>query len=93
MGDKNAWNYAFETLSNTLEENGADVWRMDSNLPADTMSAAFDLLDSKSPNRRGIGMLKHAEGVLKLWDALKQKYPQMQFDNCRFPMLADRRRG
>lgn len=82
LGDKNAWNYAFETLSNTLEENGADVWRMDSNLPADTMSAAFDLLDSKSPNRRGIGMLKHAEGVLKLWDALKQKYPQMQFDNC-----------
>ena len=82
LGDKDAWNYAFETLSNTLEENGADVWRMDSNLPADTMSAAFDLLDSKSPNRRGIGMLKHAEGVLKLWDALKQKYPQMQFDNC-----------
>ena len=82
LGDKNAWNYAFETLSNTLEENGADVWRMDSNLPADTMSAAFDLLDSKSPDRRGIGMLKHAEGVLKLWAALKQKYPQMQFDNC-----------
>ena len=82
LGDKNAWNYAFETLCNALEENGADVWRMDSNLPNDAMRAAFDLLDSKSPNRRGIGMLKHAAGVLKLWDALKLKYPQMQFDNC-----------
>lgn len=82
LGNKNAWSYAFETLCNALEENGADVWRMDSNLPSDTMHAAFAALDSKSPNRRGIGMLKHAEGVLKLWDALKQKYPRMQFDNC-----------
>ena len=82
LGDKNAWNYAFETLCNVLEENGADVWRMDSNLPSDTMHAAFAKLDSKSPNRRGIGMLKHSKGVLKLWDSLKQKYPQMQFDNC-----------
>ena len=82
LGDKNAWDYAFKTLCNSLEENGANVWRMDSNLPSDTMQSAFAMLDSKSPNRKGVGMLKHAEGVLKLWDALKQKYPQMQFDNC-----------
>ena len=82
LGDENAWNYAFKTLCSALEENGANVWRMDSNLHTDSMSAAFAQLDSKSPDRRGIGMLKHAEGVLKLWDALKQKYPQMQFDNC-----------
>ncbi len=81
LGNERAWKYAFETLCKTIEENGVDIWRIDSDYHVD-FASAWRTLDSQNPDRVGIGEAKHVEGFYKLWDELKKRYPKMQFDNC-----------
>jgi len=81
LGNPMAWRLAFDILCKAIEENGVDVWRIDSNLgPA--LGLAFDSLDAENPDRVGLANAKHVEGLYRLWDELKKKYPKMQFDNC-----------
>ncbi len=81
LGNPKSWEYAFETLCKIIDENGVDIWRIDSNYHVD-IGGAWRALDAQNPDRVGIGEAKHVEGFYKLWDELKKRYPKMQFDNC-----------
>ncbi len=81
LGCDEGWKLAFETLCSAIEENGVDVWRIDSNLGT-RIGEAFANADSKAPDRVGLAAAKHAEGLYRLYDELRKKYPSLQIDNC-----------
>ncbi len=77
LGDDNAWQYCFDTLSEIIENLGVDFYRQDFN---------FDPLNSwrsnDGENRHGISEIKHIVGMYKLWDSLLEKFPTLCIDNC-----------
>ena len=81
LGSNEGWKLAFDTVSSAIEEHGVDVWRIDSNFGG-SLGAAFDLADERNPDRVGLAAAKHAEGLFRLYDDLRKKYPSLQIDNC-----------
>lgn len=77
LGDDNAWNYCFDTLSNLIDELKIDCYRQDFN---------FSPLDywryNDEVDRQGISEIKHINGMYKLWDSLLKKFPNLIIDNC-----------
>ncbi len=77
LGNKDAWQYCFDTLSEIIEELSVDFYRQDFN---------FDPLNwwrsNDEENRHGISEIKHIMGLYKLWDCLLEKFPNLCIDNC-----------
>ena len=77
LGNENAWNYCFETLSAFIEDLNLDCYRQDFNFSPLEYWRKNDVDD-----RKGISEIKHINGMYKLWDALLSKFPGLLIDNC-----------
>lgn len=77
LGNPEAWEYCFNTLSDLIERLGIDYYRQDFN---------FNPLgfwrQNDAPDRKGITEIKHIGGLYRLWDALLEKFPHLMIDNC-----------
>ena len=77
LGSAAAWQWAFDTLSKVIRENGVDIYRQDFNLDPASVWAASD-----DPGRRGVSEIRHISGLYRLWDALRAEFPNLLIDNC-----------
>lgn len=77
LGDKDAWEYCFNTISKLIEEIKIDCYRQDSNIRPLEYWRGNDEED-----RKGISEIKHINGLYMLWDRLLEKFPGLLIDNC-----------
>ena len=77
LGDPEAWNYCFETLSALIEKLHIDCYRQDFN----TCPLVF-WQKNDAADRKGITEIKHISGLYRLWDALLERFPHLIIDNC-----------
>ncbi len=77
LGNDQAWQYCFNTLSNVIETLGVDFYRQDFNFDPLNLWRSYD-----EENRNGITEIKHIMGLYKLWDSLLEKFPNLCIDNC-----------
>ncbi|MCR5485228.1 MAG: alpha-galactosidase [Clostridiales bacterium] len=77
LGNEEAFNYAYETLSNIIETFSLSCLRQDFN---------FDPLDwwreNDEEGRSGITEIGHVTGLYRLWDALLERFPGLIIDDC-----------
>ncbi len=78
LGKPEARQWAFDTLSKIIDENGVDLYREDFNF----MSTLEALRQADAPGRRGMEEMRWVEGFYRLWDDLLQKFPRLIIDNC-----------
>ncbi|MBE6890455.1 MAG: hypothetical protein E7481_00355 [Ruminococcaceae bacterium] len=77
LGNPDAWQYCFDTVSGMIEDIGIDCFRVDFNFnPLDYWKIGED------DDRKGINEIKYVNGLYKLWDALLEKFPHLLIDNC-----------
>ncbi len=77
LGNPEAWQYCFDTLSELIERLHVSCYRQDFNLSPLPLWRQHDTAD-----RRGITEIKHIMGLYRLWDALLARFPQLIIDNC-----------
>lgn len=77
LGNQEAWEYCFETLSKLIEELHIDCYRQDFNF-----SPLAYWRKNDDPDRKGITEIKHINGLYLLWDKLLEKFPHLIIDNC-----------
>lgn len=77
LGNEDAWNYCFNTLSEMIERLKISVYRQDFNFSPLPYWRRNDAED-----RRGITEIKHINGLYRLWDALLERFPYLLIDNC-----------
>ena len=77
LGNEDAWQYCYQTLSNLIEQIGVDGYRQDFN-----MSPLSYWRKNDSEHRNGIKEIKHIDGLYRLWDALLDRFPNLLIDNC-----------
>ncbi len=77
LGNEEAWNYCYETLSGLIESIGIDCYRQDFN-----MNPLAYWRQKDAPDRKGISEIKHINGLYRLWDALLERFPSLIIDNC-----------
>ncbi len=77
LGDNEAWQHCFDTLSTIIERLNISVYRQDFNFHPIAYWRQNDTSD-----RRGITEIKHINGLYRLWDALLAKFPYLLIDNC-----------
>lgn len=77
LGNPDAWEYCFQTLSDLIEELHIDCYRQDFNFSPLPYWRKNDAAD-----RKGITEIKHINGMYRLWDALLEKFPHLIIDNC-----------
>ena len=77
LGNEEAWEYCFETLSRLIEELNIDCYRQDFNFQPLACWRKND-----DPDRKGITEIKHINGLYRLWDELLKKFPHLIIDNC-----------
>jgi alpha-galactosidase len=77
LGDEEAWEYCFETLSKLIEELNIDCYRQDFNF-----SPLNYWRKNDDPDRKGITEIKHINGMYRLWDELLKKFPHLIIDDC-----------
>lgn len=77
LGNEDAFNYCFNTLSRLIEDIGIDCYRQDFNFSPLPYWRKKDTED-----RKGITEIKHIMGMYRLWDALLEKFPNLIIDNC-----------
>ncbi len=77
LGDPEAWQWLYDTLSNFIRDNGIDNFRQDFN---------FDPLPywlyNDRENRVGMTEIRYVNGFYRLWDTLRAAFPGMFIDNC-----------
>ena len=77
LGNEEAWQYCFDTLSTMIEDIGIDGYRQDFNFSPLPYWRKNDV-----ENRRAITEIYHINGLYRLWDALLSKFPHLLIDNC-----------
>ena len=77
LGDDNAWQYCFDTVSSIIARLNVSVYRQDFNFHPLAFWRSHD-----TPERQGITEIKHINGLYKLWDALLDRFPYLLIDNC-----------
>lgn len=77
LGNPKAWEWMYEMLSGKIEEYGIDILRIDHN--EDTLDA-WNSGDEE--DQRGMTQIRCVEGLYKLWDRLRERYPHLIIDNC-----------
>ena len=78
-GNSDAWESTFATISKYVEMLHLTCYRQDFNQGLDKH---FALADTAAPDRIGIAEIRHIEGLYRLWDELRRKYPRLLIDNC-----------
>ncbi len=77
LGNDDAWQYCFDTLSNIIEKTQVNIYRQDFNFDPLDIWLAHDEM-----GRKGINEIKHITGLYKLWDKLLERFPSLCIDNC-----------
>ena len=77
LGNEEAWQYCFETLSRLIDELNIDCYRQDFNF-----SPLAYWRKNDDPDRKGITEIKHINGMYRLWDELLKKFPHLIIDDC-----------
>jgi len=77
LGKKEARDWAVETVSRLVREEGIDYYRQDFNFNTVPYWAENDAED-----RQGISEAKYVAGLYEFWDALRERFPDMFIDNC-----------
>lgn len=78
-GVPEAWQSTYEMLSGYIETLRLDCYRQDFN---QGLEAHFDLADGTEKDRVGCAEIKHIDGLYRLWDALRKRFPGLLIDNC-----------
>ena len=76
-GNEEAWAYVHETIRHYVKDLGLSCYRQDFNAELTSVFRAAD-----PENRRGITEIKHITGMYRLWDALREEFPELLIDNC-----------
>ena len=77
LGNENAWQYCYDTIADFIEKMHISIYRQDFNfcpLPY------WRIKDEKE--RVGITEIKHINGLYRLWDSLRERFPHLIIDNC-----------
>lgn len=77
LGDENAWSYCFNTLCELIENLKIDCYRQDFNFQPLPYWRSKD-----TDGRKGITEIKHINGLYRLWDGLREKFPSLIIDDC-----------
>lgn len=77
LGNEDAWQYCFNTLSDIIERLKVSVYRQDFNFRPLPYWQKYD-----EPERKGIKEIKYINGLYRLWDALLERFPYLLIDNC-----------
>lgn len=77
LGDDAAREWAFEEVSRNIKESGVDIYRQDFNMNPLPAWQGNDTHD-----RQGVSEIKHINGLYAFWDALHERFPELQFENC-----------
>jgi alpha-galactosidase len=72
-----AWQWAVETVSSLITENGIDCYREDFNTDPSPFWANAD-----EPGRKGWLEICFVEGLYAFWDELRRRHPGLLIDNC-----------
>ena len=78
LGNEDAWNYIYNTISKMIKELDIDFYRQDANYGPIYF---WDQADTRS-DRKGITQIKHIMGLYRLWDTLLEEFPDLCIDNC-----------
>ncbi|NNM87710.1 MAG: hypothetical protein HKL95_04240 [Phycisphaerae bacterium] len=78
LGCPAALEWAIETVSALIRENGIDCYREDFNYGS-TLEA---FKNHDAPDRRGITEIRFVEGLYAFWDELRRRHPRLLIDNC-----------
>lgn len=77
LGNEEAWQYCFRTLSDIIERLHIDIYRQDFNIVPLPFFRHHD-----TDGRRGMTEIRHINGLYRLWDALLARFPHLLIDNC-----------
>lgn len=77
LADPAALAYLTDWIGDFIEREGIDIYRQDSNIDPLPFWREAD-----PPDRRGVTEMHYVEGLYKLWDALRARFPGMLIDNC-----------
>ena len=72
-----AWQWAVETVSALIAENGIDCYREDFNTDPSPFWANAD-----EEGRKGWLEMRFVEGLYAFWDELRRRHPGLLIDNC-----------
>ena len=72
-----AWQWAVETVSSLIAENGIDCYREDFNIDPSPFWTNAD-----EPGRKGWLEIRFVEGLYAFWDELRRRHPGLLIDNC-----------
>jgi alpha-galactosidase len=77
LGNKDAWNWLVDRISDLISAQGIDVYRQDFNFEPLSRWQAND-----APDRQGISEIQHVEGYLAFFDELRKRFPKLMIDTC-----------
>jgi alpha-galactosidase len=75
FGNPKARQYMIDWISDLIDKEGIDVYRQDCNF---ALAPFWEKNDT--PDRQGMTQIRYADGLLKFWDGLRQKHPQLILD-------------
>lgn len=77
LGNDEAWQYCFDTISELIERLHVKWYRQDFNF-----EPLYYWRRKDTEGRKGITEIKHIMGMYRYWDALLEKFPYLLIDNC-----------
>ena len=77
LGNPAALKWLINHVARTIREQGIDLYRQDFNFEPLPYWRAND-----APDRQGITEIRHIEGYLAFWTALRKRFPDMLIDSC-----------
>jgi alpha-galactosidase len=75
FGDPVARKAMVDLMSDLITKQGIDIFRQDCNFALAPFWAQVD-----APDRQGITQIRYVEGLLKFWDELRERHPQLMLD-------------
>jgi alpha-galactosidase len=75
FGNPKARQYMIDSISDLITKQGIDIYRQDCNFGLAPFWAQADTGD-----RQGITEIRYVEGLLKFWDELRRRHPQLVLD-------------
>ena len=76
LGNPQALKWAIDYFDRFISDQGVDVFRIDGDPPLPVWRS------QDTEDRQGITEIRHIEGLLKFWDELQQRHPNLMHDIC-----------
>ena len=77
LGNPEARQFLTDSLGALIAENDIGCYRQDFNMDPRPFWDAAD-----TPDRLGISEMKHIAGMYRMWDELRERFPNLLIDNC-----------